>query len=265
MARKKAKKNARYGNEDRVLRFAIVGVAALFLLGGAVIGVRLMNLRPDATEGMQILKKMDALDADEAEQEIDALEASEAELAEERSKRPNSEKFQDALILGDFIAQGLYEQDVLDESFVLAEAESCVRNPDETGVTENIEKILQAQPKVLFIELGVNDTIAEGSSASVFESDYQAVLEKLQAGLPDTAIYVNSILPVGEAALEADEGYSNIGAYNKILKALCRQAKVVFIDNTSLVQDAYYKNDGRHMTKDYFTLWADYLADAAKL
>ncbi len=265
MTRKKMRKNTGHGNEDQVLRIAIIGVIVLFLIGAVIVGTRLLNPKPETAEGVRKLNEMDKLDVSEVESEIDALEASEQQTRDERSKRPNEEKFEDALIIGDFIAQGLYEQDVLDESFVLAEAESCVHDPDGTGVTDGVRAVIQAQPEVLFLELGINDTIVEGASEDTFESDYKAVLEQLKSQLPDTKIYVNSILPVADQALNEHAGYSNAAAYNRILKALCKQEKVVFIDSTGLVQPEYYKGDGRHMTKDYFTLWAAYMADVAKL
>ena len=40
---------------DKVLRFAIVAVILLFLIGALIIGTRMMNPRVDATEGVKKL------------------------------------------------------------------------------------------------------------------------------------------------------------------------------------------------------------------
>ena len=113
MARSKRTKNKRQNNEDIVLKMAIILVVVLFLLGAAVVGLKSMNPRPDITEGVAKLEEFHKVKVSEVEKEVTALEEAEAAELEARSKRPNSEKFENALILGDFTAQGVYEQEVL--------------------------------------------------------------------------------------------------------------------------------------------------------
>ena len=110
---RKKTRDQRQHSEDKVLRLAIILVVLLFLAGAAVVGVRYMNPRPDITEGMKKLDEFNRVKASEVEQEVAELEQAEAEELEKRSKRPNSEKFQNTLIIGDFTAQGVYEQEIL--------------------------------------------------------------------------------------------------------------------------------------------------------
>ena len=53
---------------DKVLRFAIVAVILLFLIGALIIGTRMMNPRVDATEGVKKLTELE----DANVQKIDA-------------------------------------------------------------------------------------------------------------------------------------------------------------------------------------------------
>ena len=147
---KKRKKYQKQGSEDKVLRMAIVLVVILFLAGAAVVGIKSMNPRPDITKGMEKLEALNKVKVSDVEKEVSALEEKEARELEERNKRPNSEKFENTLILGDFTAQGVYEQEVLGESFVLARESSCVHDLDGTGVTENLEAAAQKNPQVIF-------------------------------------------------------------------------------------------------------------------
>ena len=175
MARSKRTKNKRQNNEDIVLKMAIILVVVLFLLGAAVVGLKSMNPRPDITEGVAKLEEFHKVKVSEVEKEVTALEEAEAAELEARSKRPNSEKFENALILGDFTAQGVYEQEVLGESFVLARESSCVHDLEGTGVAENLEEAAAKKPEVLFLLLGVNDAALENGSAAIFEEDYAAL------------------------------------------------------------------------------------------
>ena len=46
---------------------------------------------------------------------------------------------------------------------------------------------------------------------------------------------------------------------------LCKKEKVTFIDNTDLVKQEYYSDDGIHMSPSYYTKWVDHMAEAAGL
>lgn len=262
---RKKTKATKHNNEDRVLRMAIMAVIVLFIMGAIAIAFRMLNPRPDTTEGMDRLEEMAKFSVEETEKELGQIDSALKKADEERAKRPNSEKFQGTFILGDFIAQGAYEQGVLDESFVLATNVSCVHDPDGTDVTTYIEEAVQAKPKVLFVELGINDTIVDGGNVRGFESDFRELISKLKKQLPDTRLFVNSILPVQQKAIDENPGYAKAEEYNQCLKTICKEEKLVFIDCTDLVKDELYKGDGKHMTKDYFTLWIARLADMAQL
>ena len=265
MARSKRTKNKRQNNEDIVLKMAIILVVVLFLLGAAVVGLKSMNPRPDITEGVAKLEEFHKVKVSEVEKEVTALEEAEAAELEARSKRPNSEKFENALILGDFTAQGVYEQEVLGESFVLARESSCVHDLEGTGVAENLEEAAAKKPEVLFLLLGVNDAALENGSAAIFEEDYAAFLEQVQEKLPDTKIYVNSILPVQQKAIEEAEGLRDIPEYNERLQEVCKEAGVVFVDNRELVKEDCYKDDGKRMRQKYYTALIKRAVEVAQL
>ena len=262
---KKRKKYQKQSSEDKVLRMAIVLVVILFLAGAAVVGIKSMNPRPDITKGMEKLEALNKVKVSDVEKEVSALEEKEARELEERNKRPNSEKFENTLILGDFTAQGVYEQEVLGESFVLARESSCVHDPDGTGVTENLEAAAQKNPQVIFLLLGANDAALEDGSAAIFEEEYAAFLSQVKDRLPDTKIYVNSILPVQQKAIEEAEGLADIPEYNERLRRVCEEAGVVFVDNSDLVKEDCYKDDGKRMRQRYYTAWIKRAVEVAEL
>lgn len=265
MAQNKKAANQRKSNEDQVLRTAVMTVIVLFVVAALIVGIRSLNPRPDTTEGVKKLKQMEQADIKEIEKEIQTLDTKEAEAQEERDNRPNTEKFKNTLIIGDYIAQGLREQKILDESFVLASADASVYGMDDTQMITNLEAASKQKPEILFLMLGANDASKEEVNVDVFEKKYIAFLERVQEKLPDTKIFVNSILPVQEQAVEEEPGLSEIPEYNKKLKALCKEMGVIYIDNGDLVKAKYYRDDGKHMKKKFYTLWAKRMVEAADL
>ncbi len=255
----------RQHSEDKVLRLAIILVVVLFLAGAAVVGIKYMNPRPDITEGMKKLDEFNRVKVSSVESEVAALEEEEARILEERSKRPNSEKFKETVIFGDFTAQGVYEQEVLGESYVLARESACVHDPDGTGVTENLDAAADKNPRVIFLLLGVNDAAYEDGSAAVFEEDYRAFLAQVKEKLPDTRVYVNSILPVQQKAVDEAEGLADIPEYNARLQKVCKEAGAVYVDNSDLVKEDCYKDDGKRMRQRYYTAWIKRAAEVAEL
>lgn len=262
---KNNRSNKRYNSEDKVLRMAIILVVLLLILGASFVWVRSLNPRPDITKGVARLEAMDKASVKDAEKKIETLEAEEARLQEERDKRPLSEKFENAVIFGDFLAQGVYEQEILGESFVIAKESACVHDMDGTGVTENLEAAAQKAPQVLFLQIGSNDAALEEGSADIFEEDYRRFLEKVSEKLPNTKIYVNSILPVQQKVIAETETLADIPEYNKKLQALCKETGAVYLDNSDLVTEECYKDDGKRMRKKYYTAWINRAVQVADL
>lgn len=257
--------NKRYNNEDRVLKMAIILVLLLFAMGAALVGIKFLNPRPDITKGVAKLEAMDKVSVKKTEKKIETLEAEEARALEEKNKRPINEKFENVIIFGDFLAQGIYEQEILGESFVLAKESACVHDMDKTGVTENLQAAAAKKPEVIFLQIGSNDAALEEGSADIFEEDYRKFLEKVKELLPDTKIYVNSILPVQQKVVEETETLADIPEFNKRLEEICKEAKVVFLDNSDLVTEDCYKDDGKRMRKKYYTAWINRAVEAADL
>ena len=54
-----------------------------------------------------------------------------------------------------------------------------------------------------------------------------------------------------DSALEDDPYLEYISDYNKALKELCDSRSIGFIDNTDLVEDQYYEEDGQHFKADF--------------
>ena len=81
--------------------------------------------------------------------------------------------------------------------------------------------------------------------------------------MPDAVIYINCVLPVSAQKEEEEPVYAKIPDYNTALKAMCDEEGITFIDNTEIVKDEYYEQDGEHMKAEYYPIWAEHMAEVA--
>ena len=164
------------------------------------------------------------------------------------------------MVIGDSIAQGFAEFDVLTASSVTARTGAGL-----TQLDGQIEAAREINPATVFLSLGINDVIATNGDVDAFISDYTSVLNQIREELPGVNIFVNSILPAQQKAVSEESVYGQISEYNEALRVLCRSRDIGFIDNTELVQEEYYEQDGIHFRSEFYPLWAEHMAEVAAL
>lgn len=76
---------------------------------------------------------------------------------------------------------------------------------------------------------------------------------------------MNSIFPVTDSAVKKEPELAQISEYNTALKGMCDEMQVGFIDNTELVEDQYYEEDGVHFKAEFYPIWAERMAEVAAL
>lgn len=265
MSRRQEKTKKKSEERDVVLRLAVAAMIIWMIIGGIVFAVGVMNPREDPRKGLFKLTQMEEADTAKIDAQIQELEQAEQAADEAWANRTVSEKFANSYVIGDSIAQGLYESQALDKSFVTAERDTGVCETEVSMIKNHVSRAIEIGPQVLFLAYGLNDIKAASGDAEIFEIAYRRVLDELKEKLPDTKIYVNSILPVTQEVVDEDELYGSISDYNKKLMELCEEEGVTFIDNGSLVKDEYYTEDGIHMTSDYYGEWVNHMAEAAEL
>ena len=118
---------------------------------------------------------------------------------------------------------------------------------------------------MVFISIGENDVTATNGDTELFIEQYTEVLDQISKELPEANIFVNSIFPVQQKAIDEEPKLADIPAYNEALSGLCESREIGFIDNTELVQDQYYEPDGQHFVADFYPLWAEHMAEVAAL
>lgn len=235
--------------------FAVAAAAVIILI---VLGVKgLLHRGADTSAGVEYIKAEEAGDITAIEEKISLLEQQDGSGEDGRSIK---ERFSGAVVLGDSVAEGFVEYDILNASSVAAEIGVHLDELD-----GQITKVKELSPGVLFLYLGMNDVTATNGDVDRFISEYKSVLARLREEVPDAHIFVNSIFPVQEKALEEEPLLEKIPEYNDALKELCDSETVAFIDNTGLVSEQDYEQDGIHFKADFYPVWAEHMAEVASL
>jgi len=238
----------------------ISAVVVLLTLILCIVLSQMAALEVDTKKGIAKIKELEKADITSIEGAISEIEEKEKKEEEDWKNRPLSEKFANAVIMGDSITTGFLDFGVLDTSTVVAEIGVHLYELEDLITTT-----VNLNPRVLFLALGLNDVSATGGDTRLFIERYDAVIAELREKLPSTQIYVNLILPVKEKAIERYPDYAKISEYNQALIQYCTEQKIPVIDNSSLVKDEYYEPDGEHLTIDYYPLWAEHMAEEAKI
>lgn len=230
----------------------------LLLAAGIVYGVtRLTSSGADTEEGIAYIKAAEAEDITVIEQKIAQLESQDGGEEDTRSAK---EKFASSVVMGDSITEGLVEYDVLSASSVVSKIGVHLDELD-----DQVAQVKELNPQVIFLTFGMNDIIEDGEDTEQFRSDYEALVKQIQEEVPDAHIFVNSIFPVLDTAVENELALERISEYNTVLSEMCTKLQIGFIDNTELVSDQYYEEDGIHFKAEFYPLWADRMAEVASL
>ena len=250
-------KRIRRKTKRRIILGAIAVVAVLLIIL-IVNGVRsIFTGHPDTSAGVEYIQQEEAGDVAAIEAKISQLEAQDNNGEDTRSLK---EKFMGAVVVGDSITEGFAEYDVLNASSVVAQIGVHL-----TELDDMIANVKELSPGIVFLSLGMNDVTATNGDTEQFTSEYKAVIEKFQEEVPDAHIFVNSICPVQDSASSEEAALASIPQYNEALQTLCESMSVGYIDNTDLVQDQYYEQDGIHFKSEFYPIWGENMAEVAAL
>lgn len=249
-------------NKKKIFVTACIAVAAvLFIVILAVEGIGSFTRgKTDTSEGVALIEAAESADVTVIETKIQNLEDKEKQEAQAEDTRSIKEKFASTVVVGDSITVGFTEYDVLNASSVVAEIGVQL-----DGMDTLTDKLKELNPQVVFLSLGMNDIIATKGDTDTFSDQYKDVIDKIKEELPDTKIFVNSIFPVQQQEIEKEPALEKLDDYNEMLRELCDKKQIAFVDNTALVSDDYYEQDGVHFRAAFYPVWAERMAEVAGL
>lgn len=208
------------------------------------------------------LEKADISHTENALKELESRDGSGDSQGEERDTVELKRAFQNAVILGDSFSESIVEYGFLDTDVVLYKRGLSVSQADDL-----VDNAVSLHPSAVFFVFGTNDMeICEGDSEKFIEA-YRRQIGRLREGLPDAAVYINSILPATKEAVKETPSYAYCEPFNEALRAMCEEDGYTYVDCTFLIEgkEGIYEPDGIHVIKSYYPAWLSYLADTAGL
>ncbi len=129
---------------------------------------------------------------------------------------------------------------------------------------ERIDAVAAGRPRKIFMMIGIND-LAQGRTPDQIASAVRQIVARVRELSPRTRIYIQSVLPVNGKSFDSFRGHyahaAEIPATNALLKALCQEEQVTWIDlYTAMADDegnlrAEYTNDGLHLLGAGYAVW----------
>lgn len=236
-----------------ILIVAGVAAAILFMIGFQAWRQGKEN-KAKIAQGVTYLESLEKQDVAAISSKIDAIKAARSLELSETDENAVWGGFDSAMILGDSRAVGFRYFEFLLENQVIAESGRRI-----TDVPNEIEQVKKVNPKQIFLCFGLNDIRSEEwPEPADYAVAYQQVVAYLNQELPETTVYINSVLPATGAGLAEYAGYSRIGDYNAALQEMAETNGYRYIDNTVIAQEHLdlYEGDGLHLQKEFYKYWA---------
>ena len=139
------------------------------------------------------------------------------------------------------------------------------------GLLNRIDQVTAMQPPKIFLMIGTNDLCFYHDIPTTLEN-YDKILSILHKELPDTTIYIESVLPFNEtifpeAGLRTN---NNILKLNEVIKKLAEKYNDTYLDITPDFTDkngslpADLTVDGLHLNQKGYELWRDKISNYVK-
>ena len=164
------------------------------------------------------------------------------------------DQFDKYVFRGDSRVVGYNVCGFLHEERVLAEQGDTI-----LAISDMIDAIKELDPSYIFISYGINDiNLGIWPTADEYANDFSEKIDDLRKELPDAQVYVNSIIPATDEAVENVSLWGKIPEYSDALKKMCAEKGIPFIDNTKLMEEhkELYAGDGVHLLAEFYPYWA---------
>lgn len=214
----------------------------------------IMDDNISTTNGINEIDKLQSKSVIEIEKKIDAMRT------QSKEKMNFKSIFSNSVIMGDSISEGLTEYNMLEKSSVVA-----IKGRDTIKAMNDIKTVVGLQPQKVFMTYGMNDLLLFNGNSKSFIKQYEKLVNKAKQELPNTDIYICSVLPVQQKAINRKPAFKAYSQFNIDLQKMCKDLGVTYIKTDDLLigHSEYYEGDGIHMKPKFYPVWLSRLYDRA--
>lgn len=130
-------------------------------------------------------------------------------------------------------------------------------------ILNRLDAIIETKPKQIFLMVGINDFVNEKKSIEEVLSKYKVILEELQKQIPQTEVFIQSVLPVNNNFTYFLEDNQKVIQFNLKLQELAKEFNYQYIDVFSYLADSEnqldvkYTTDGVHLNGKAYLIWKE--------
>lgn len=228
----------------------IVTVVLLAFVVGLVVILFPKSVNKEEQKTAKVLQAMENKDIEEVNEKV---KENQKKLMLNNDSGPIKEHFQNAVIVGDSIAEGLLDYDILDKSQVFCKRGLRIDNCD-----DYLDQALLSKPDYIFLEFGVNDIKIWQEEVDKYIEGFKEKIEYIKKKDKNIKIFINEVLPVSAYARRLIPAYDYIDRYNDELIDLCKELDITFIKCSFILDtmENIYERDGVHPKPGFYEKWA---------
>lgn len=141
-----------------------------------------------------------------------------------------------------------------------------------TGVDQRLDEVASLEPNKIFLMTGSNDFFNDGNvTVSEVWGRYEKLIKDIKAKMPETILYVQSMLPVNPMTSFYDGFNAKAAELNKLLEAGQEKHEYIYLDVATNLTDengdlkASCTTDGIHLSAEGYFVWATILAQGSRM
>ena len=137
------------------------------------------------------------------------------------------------------------------------------------SVLRRLDETIRQKPKIILLMIGTNDLAKGISKKEVVENTFE-IIRRLNDALPETTVFLQSILPVNNRTLNFESRFDNAKAIQAINRQLIQPPSDLnfnyldlyedFIDDSNRLISAF-TTDGLHLNEKGYTHWLNILRE----
>ncbi|MEM1394196.1 MAG: GDSL-type esterase/lipase family protein [Cyanobacteria bacterium P01_D01_bin.116] len=130
-------------------------------------------------------------------------------------------------------------------------------------ILNRLDAIIDTKPKQIFLMVGINDFVNEKKSIEEVLAKYKIILEELKTKIPQTEVFIQSVLPVNNNLTYFLQDNQKVIKFNLKLQELAKEFNYQYIDVFSNLADlenqldASYTTDGVHLNGKAYLIWKE--------
>ncbi len=234
----------------RIMKIVLIGGAILILLGFArhIYKIKFGQAEVNPEKGVAKIKELESEDISSIRNEIEKNSDDSSNIDENKDNANFEKVFDDSVIMGDSRGEGLTEYGFLSPSSVVA-----YKGRNVIQAKGDVSEVVNLSPSNVFLTYGMND-LQLFSNSKDFINNYEILIKDIERKLPSSKIYVTSIIPTTQAAMEKEHSFKNVYSFNKALEGMCKALNVEFIDVNDSVNSKsnLYAPDGIHFSPKFY-------------